>query len=85
MARCQICGKGPAKGRKIIRTGTGKWVKKRVKVVRLPNLQKVTVFEKGEKKKIKVCIGCLGKLKKEGRLAIDGERGKSQVVEAKVK
>ena len=54
MARCQICGKGPAKGRKIIRTGTGKWVKKRVKVMRLPNLQKVTVFEKGEKKEIKV-------------------------------
>ena len=85
MARCQICGKGPAKGRKIIRTGTGKWVKKRVKVVRLPNLQKVTVLENGEKKKIKVCVGCLGKLKKEGRLAIDGGRGKSQLAEAKVK
>jgi large subunit ribosomal protein L28 len=85
MTRCQICGKGPAKGRKIIRTGTGKWVKKRVKVMRLPNLQKVTVFEKGEKKKIKVCTSCLGKLKKEGRLAIDGDRGKSQLAEAKVK
>ena len=85
MARCQICGKGPAKGRKIIRTGTGKWVKKRVKVMRLPNLQKVTVFEKGEKKKIKVCTGCLGKLKKEGRLVADGGRGKRQLTEAKVK
>ena len=85
MARCQICGKGPAKGRKIIRTGTGKWVKKRVKVVRLPNLQKVTVLENGEKKKIKVCTGCLGKLKKEGRLVTDGGRGKSQLAEAKVK
>ena len=85
MARCQICGKGPAKGRKIIRTGTGKWVKKRVKVMRLPNLQKVTVLENGEKKKIKVCTSCLGKLKKEGRLAIDGGRGKSQLAEAKVK
>ena len=53
--------------------------------MRLPNLQKVTVFEKGEKKEIKVCTGCLGKLKKEGRLAIDGGRGKSQLIEAKAK
>ena len=77
--------KDQKRGEKLFVPARVKKKKKRVKVMRLPNLQKVTVFEKGEKKEIKVCTGCLGKLKKEGRLAIDGGRGKSQLAEAKVK
>jgi len=68
MARCQICGKKPVKGNKVIRTGTGKWIKKRVSVVRKPNLQSVTIVEGGQKKKLRVCTKCLKKLKKEGKL-----------------
>ncbi|MBP8590924.1 50S ribosomal protein L28 [Candidatus Shapirobacteria bacterium] len=82
MARCQICGKGPAKGKRIIRTGTGKWIKKRVEVRRMPNLQKATILEKGEEKKIRVCTGCLKKLKKEGKLV--GNGGKGNLAKAKV-
>jgi len=68
MARCQICGKKPVKGNKVIRTGTGKWIKKRVPVVRKPNLQLVTIIEGSQKKKLRVCTKCLKKLKKEGKL-----------------
>ena len=68
MARCEICGKKSVKGKKIIRTGTGKWIKKRVTVVRKPNLQWVTIMKTGKKKRIRVCAKCLKKLKKEAKL-----------------
>jgi len=55
MARCQICGKKPVKGNKVIRTGTGKWIKKRVPVVRKPNLQTITIIKNGQKKKMRIC------------------------------
>ena len=84
MARCQICGKGPAKGKKIIRTGTGKWIKKRVAVRRMPNLQRATILEKGKKRKIRVCTGCLKKLRKEGRLLGSESRGKGNLAKTKV-
>jgi len=66
--RCQICHKKPAVGNRVIRTGTGKWIKKRVKVVRKPNLQKVTLVVSGREKKMIVCASCLKKLKKEGKV-----------------
>ncbi len=69
MARCQICQKGPVTGGKIRRTGTGKWVKKRVKKVRKPNLQKATLLaDDGTEQKIMVCTKCLKRLKKEGKI-----------------
>ncbi|PIS15347.1 50S ribosomal protein L28 [Candidatus Shapirobacteria bacterium CG09_land_8_20_14_0_10_38_17] len=68
MARCQICGKKPVRGNKVIRTGTGKWIKKRVAVLRKPNLQSVTIIKDGQKKKLRVCAKCLKKLRKEGKL-----------------
>jgi len=68
MARCQICGKKPVKGNKVIRTGTGKWIKKRVSVVRKPNLQSVTIMKNGQKRKMRICAKCLKRLKKEGKL-----------------
>jgi len=66
--RCQICYKGPSHGNKVIRTGTGKWIKKRVKKIRKPNLQKVTIVENGEEKKLIVCAKCLKRLKKEDKV-----------------
>jgi len=42
--RCQTCNKKAVVGNKVIRTGTGKWIKKRVKVTRKPNLQKVVLM-----------------------------------------
>jgi ribosomal protein L28 len=67
--RCQICHKKPVVGNKVIRTGTGKWIKKRVKVVRKPNLQKATLLlSSGQEKKILVCTACLKKLKKTGQI-----------------
>jgi large subunit ribosomal protein L28 len=66
--RCQVCGKKPVVGNKLIRTGTGKWIKKRVKKVRKPNLQKATLLVSGKEKKVLVCTSCLKKLKKTGQV-----------------
>lgn len=66
--RCQVCNKKPTTGSRIIRTGTGKWIKKRVKVVRKPNLQKATLVVSGQEKKIILCTSCLKKFKKEGKV-----------------
>ena len=66
--RCQVCGKKPVVGNKLIRTGTGKWIKKRVKKVRKPNLQKATLLVSGKEKKVLICTSCLKKLKKTGQV-----------------
>jgi large subunit ribosomal protein L28 len=66
--RCQICHKKPVAGNRVIRTGTGKWIKKRVKVTRKPNLQKVTLIVSGRERKMVVCTSCLKRLKKEGKV-----------------
>ncbi len=66
--RCQVCGKKPVVGNKLIRTGTGKWIKKRVKKVRKPNLQKATLLVSGQEKKALICTSCLKKLKKTGQV-----------------
>ncbi|KUK84211.1 MAG: 50S ribosomal protein L28 [Microgenomates bacterium 39_6] len=65
---CQVCGKKPVVGNKLVRTGTGKWIKKRVKKVRKPNLQKATLLVSDQEKKAFVCTKCLKKLKKTGQV-----------------
>lgn len=51
----------------------GRWKKKAPKTLRLfkPNLQKMTIFEKGEEKRIKLCTKCLKRIKKDVK---DGKR-----------
>ncbi|MDD3679325.1 MAG: L28 family ribosomal protein [Candidatus Shapirobacteria bacterium] len=68
--KCQVCAKKPVVGNKVIRTGTGKWIKKRVKVVRKPNLQKTTLLVSGQEKKTIVCTSCLKRFKKEGKVKV---------------
>jgi len=85
MPRCYICGKKPTNGKKIIRTGTGKWIKKRVPRLRRPNLQPITLTVGNSKKRVKVCAKCLKRLKKEGKLiAISSRNFDSQTVEGKI-
>jgi len=63
---CEICGKGPIKGARIVRRGlpkkkggiglhTTKVTKRRF----LPNLQKIRVLENGGTVRKRVCTGCI--------------------------
>lgn len=71
--RCEICGKGPAAGRRIKRRGLAKkkgGVGQRITGISkrrfLPNLKMVRAIVDGKKKRIKVCTKCLkaGKVRK---------------------
>ena len=76
---CEICGKGPSAGRKIVRRGSPKYKggiglhttgisKRRF----LPNLQSVRAAdENGNVKRMCVCARCIkaGKVKKAGKTA----------------
>ena len=53
MAKCEICGKGPATGFQISHSHI------RTKRRWLPNLQSVKALINGSPKKIKVCTRCL--------------------------
>lgn len=53
MAKCEICGKGPATGFQISHSHI------RTKRRWLPNLQSVKALVNGSPKKIKVCTRCL--------------------------
>ena len=70
---CEICGKGPAAGRTIMRRGLAKkkgGVGQRITGISprrfLPNLKIVRALVDGKVKKVKVCTKCLkaGKVKK---------------------
>lgn len=61
---CDICGKTKMNGNKIKRDNQG--IRGRNSYERLPNLQNITVTdENGRKSKMKVCTGCLKKMKQE--------------------
>ncbi|MGI5869085.1 MAG: 50S ribosomal protein L28 [Kiritimatiellia bacterium] len=68
---CQICGKGPSSGNKIIRRGLAKYkggiglhttavTRRRF----LPNLHSVRAIQNGAKKRMRVCAACI----KQGRV-----------------
>lgn len=58
MAKCQVCGKGPAFGHNVShsRRATLRTFK--------PNIQKHTVFIEGQPKQIYICAACLKTLSK---------------------
>lgn len=51
--RCYVCGKGPMTGHNV--SHAHNLTKRRW----LPNLQKITILESGEKKRVYVCTKCL--------------------------
>ena len=51
--RCYVCGKGPMTGHNV--SHAHNLTKRRW----LPNLQKITILEAGEKKRVYVCTKCL--------------------------
>lgn len=58
-AICELCGKGTTTGRRVSRTGTRGWVKRRSKRAFKPNLKRVKVMVDGEMKRMRICAKCL--------------------------
>ena len=58
-AVCELCGKRVITGRRVARTGTRGWVKRRSKRVFKPNLRRVRVMVDGKMKRMKLCAKCL--------------------------
>lgn len=53
MAKCDICGKGPQFGHNVshsMHRTNRRW---------LPNIQKVTIVVKGQRKRVNMCVRCL--------------------------
>ena len=67
---CFHCGKGVIFGRSHTHhrgVAGGRWKKRAPKTqkVFLPNLQKVSIIEKGKEKRVKLCTKCLKRIKKD--------------------
>ncbi len=64
--RCDICGKGPDRGRQYERRGkakekggVGEQITGKSKRTFYPNIQKVRAYVDGETKRIKACTTCI--------------------------
>jgi len=53
MAKCEICGKKPMHGNNV--SHSMRHTKRQWK----PNIQKTTIYEDGQPKKVKICSRCL--------------------------
>jgi ribosomal protein L28 len=67
---CYHCGKTVLFGRSHTHhrgVAGGRWKKRAPKTRRIfrPNLQKVTILEKGKEKKVKLCAKCIKRIKKD--------------------
>ena len=67
---CFHCGKGVVFGRSHTHhrgVAGGRWKKRAPKTrkIFLPNLQKVSIIEKGKEKRVKLCTKCLKRIKKD--------------------
>lgn len=70
MRVCYHCGKGVMYGRSHTHkrgVAGGRWKKKAPKTLRLfaPNLQPVWIIEEGEKTRVKLCMKCLKRIRKD--------------------
>ncbi len=61
---CQICGKGKETGHNV------SYSKRRTRRVFLPNLSWVKLNLQGEVGKMRICMKCLKKMKKEGKVVM---------------
>ncbi|MCH8813474.1 MAG: 50S ribosomal protein L28 [Chloroflexi bacterium] len=61
MARCEVCGKGTAFGRRIRHKHSGRWERKAPKTNRTfkANVQKKTFVVEGVPVRVKICTRCL--------------------------
>ncbi len=79
---CEICGKGKRAGHNV------SYSKRRTKRVFLPNLRLAKILVAGnpsDSKKIKICMKCYSKAKKEGKVAIYQAKAKKEVPEKETK
>jgi large subunit ribosomal protein L28 len=58
MAKCEICGKSPSFGHSVSHSNV------RTKRQWKPNIQTVTLYEEGKRRRAKVCTRCLRTLHK---------------------
>ena len=61
LARCEVCGKGTAFGRRIRHKHSGRWERKAPKTNRTfkANVQKKTFVVEGVPVRVKICTRCL--------------------------
>lgn len=67
---CQICGKGKDVGHNV------SYSKRRTRRVFLPNLSWVDLSLNGQVGKMRICMKCLKKMKKEGKVFQKAQREK---------
>jgi ribosomal protein L28 len=70
MAICYHCGKKAVRGRSHTHkrgVAGGRWKKKAPKTPRLfrANIQRITIIEEGKQKRVKLCVKCLKRIKKD--------------------
>ncbi len=63
MAKCEVCGKGPATGHNVSHAHN------RTKRVFAPNIQKKRVFINGKFQRVKICTRCLRTLTRKGSIS----------------
>ena len=83
---CYHCEKGVIFGRSHTHhrgVAGGRWLKRAPKTQRIfsPNLQSIMIIEEGEEKRVKLCMKCLKRVKKDMN---DGKRPFLQLVHYKV-
>ena len=79
---CEICGKGKRVGHNV------SYSKRRTKRVFLPNLRLAKILVAGnpsDSKKIKICMKCYSKAKKEGKIATYKLEAKKETPEKETK
>jgi len=68
MAVCELCGKKPVSGHNV--SHSNRRTNRRFK----PNVQPVTIYINGERKRLRICTRCLRTLYKDARMAEKAER-----------
>jgi large subunit ribosomal protein L28 len=62
-SKCDICGKGPGFGHNVSHS------KRRTNRMFRPNIQRATIMENGNAKRVNICTRCMRTLTKPARIA----------------